>query len=123
MPVAPHENCEVRLVLSGSKPLATIEKKKDPFGYSIAVSLSKVGMLKGKISPTTDSNEGEIVFVKPNNEKLLSQYFDLLQNGIKRLGIKQYHREMGRLFGYSEQDIEDFIAVEINCNCTKCRGK
>lgn len=58
MPVAPHENAEVRLVLSGVKPLATIEKAKDPIGYGIAISCAAAGMLKAQIVVSVDSPEG-----------------------------------------------------------------
>ena len=43
--VAPHENCEVRLVMGGSKPLAVIEKAKDPYGFSLAIALSNIEAL------------------------------------------------------------------------------
>lgn len=121
-PVAPHQNNEVRLVLSGSKPLATIEKIKDEANYILAVSLSTAGLLVGRCQPTKDSPTGEILIVKPCNRSLIRKYDDLQANGIREVGVKQYHREMGKLFGYTEQDIEDFISAEISCNCTKCTG-
>lgn len=121
-PIAPHHNCEVRLVLSGTKPLGSIEKRKDPMGYSLACALSKVGMLNAFIGPTADSKEGEATFVLPQNKHLLERFKWLLNEGVKTLGLKQYHREMGKLYGYTEQDIEDFISANIHCDCTKCRG-
>jgi len=125
--IAPHRNCEVRLVLAGTKPLATIEKRKDPYGFSIACALIGTGMLFGYTHPTADSPEGEVVFTKPNargasGELLIVQYKKLLSTGVKDYGIKQYHRLMGELFGYSKEDIEAFINAEIKCNCTKCAG-
>lgn len=39
--VAPHINCEVRLVLAGLKPLGTIERNKDVHGYAIAIALAR----------------------------------------------------------------------------------
>ena len=120
--IAPHEANEVRLVLAGLKPLATIEKGKDAIGYSMAVALSGVGMLASECRPTVDCPKGEIVFTKPVNKALLVEYKALLSTGIKRLGIKNYHRALGKLFGYSSADIEEFISSDINCNCTKCRG-
>ncbi len=122
MPVAPHQNAEVRLVLSGSKPLATIEKAKDPIGFSIAVAVGNAGMLKHMIVRSPDSPEGEVVIVKNGNQHLIAEYIHLLHNGVQEYGIKEYHRRMGRLFGYAEQDIEDFLAAEIHCECSKCTG-
>lgn len=118
--IAPHKSCEVRLVLSGTKPLATIEKGKDQYGYAIAVALSKTGLLKAVTKPTMDSPTGEIVFVKPANHELLHKYFWLLDNGAKELGIKNYHRQMGKLFGYTDSDVEEFINANFQCNCRKC---
>ena len=122
MPVAPHQNAEVRLVLSGTKPLGTIEKSKDPIGFSIAVAVGNAGMLRHAIVHSADSPEGEVVIVKNGNAELIVEYVLLIQNGVQELGIKEYHRRMGRLFGYTEQDIEDFIAAEIHCECSKCTG-
>ena len=73
-PIAPHQNCEVRLVLSGTKPLGSIEKGKDPYGYSLACALSKVGMLNAFIGPTRDSEEGEAIFVLPQNKHLIERF-------------------------------------------------
>lgn len=122
MPVAPHQNAEVRLVLAGTKPLGTIEKAKDPIGFSIAVAVGNAGMLKHTVIHSADSPEGEVVIVKNGNGDLIIEYMRLLYSGVQDLGIKEYHRRMGRLFGYTEQDIEDFIAAEIHCECSKCTG-
>ena len=123
MSIAPHVNSEVRLVLSDLKPLATIEKVKDPIGYSIAVSLAGVGLLASRCQPTSDSPDGEIIITKISNRKLIHDYLYLLSNGIALYGIKEYHRRMGKFFGYSSEDIEEFIEAEIDCNCLKCKGK
>lgn len=121
--VAPHEGNEVRLVLSGTKPLATLEKRKQPIGYALAVSLAGTGALRLHfIQGSKDSPEGEVVIVRPDKISLLTEYRWLLAEGVKALGIKEYHRRMGRLFGYSEADIEAFINAEIHCNCSKCTG-
>jgi hypothetical protein len=116
MAIAPHESLEVRLVLAGTKPMAVIEHKKDPYGFALAVSFAKTGALYYRIS------EGEVVLTKPNNKFLVDFYHNLTKYGVKDYGIKEYHRQMGKLFGYSKKDIEDFIDAEIKCNCTKCIG-
>jgi hypothetical protein len=121
--VAPHENNEVRLVLGGFKPLATIEKDKDPIGYALAIALSGTGSLAKHIVKSTDCPSGEVVITKPINAHLIVLYMELLANGVKQYGIKEYHRRMGRLFGYTEDDINTFIEADIHCECSKCRGK
>ena len=120
--IAPHEANEVRLVLAGTKPLATIENRKQPILYSLAVSCAKAGMLSYHIHRSDDSPEGEVIITAKKNRHLLDAYLDLLGYGVRNYGIKEYHRRMGRLFGYTEADIEAFIAAEIHCDCTKCKG-
>lgn len=120
--VAPHVTNEVRLVLSGSKPLATIERCKDLTGFCMAVQMMGVGAVVGEVRPTTDSPAGEVVFVLPKNRQLLTEYADLIENGVALYGIKEYHRAMGVLFGYSLKDIDAFLDAEIVCDCVKCNG-
>lgn len=120
--VAPHQNNEVRLVLGGLKPLGTIERDKDLTGYAMAVSLKNAGLLYAECRPTPDCERGEIVFTKVANRRLVAEYNSLLETGVKTFGIKEYHRKMGRLFGYSADDIETFINAEIQCDCAKCNG-
>jgi hypothetical protein len=121
--IAPHENNEVRLVLSGDKPLAVIEKGKDPHGYALAVAVAGTGSIYSYVRPTTDSPTGEIIIVKAGNRYRIEEYLTLLEGGVELYGIKEYHRRMGKLFGYRDEDIEDFIDAEIECSCSKCVGK
>lgn len=120
--VAPHENNEVRLVLGGMKPLATIEKAKQPIGYSLAIALAGTGALRARVIVSKDSPEGEVVITLPKHEHRIQKYLWLLEHGVKAVGIKEYHRRMGRLFGYTEADINAFIQAEIHCECSKCKG-
>jgi hypothetical protein len=122
MPVAPHENAEVEMVLLGIKPLATIEKRKNPAGYALALAAASENALLACLVESEDSPEGEVIIVQNGHRYLIRQYLRLLSSGVQELGIKEYHRRMGRMFGYAEQDIEDFIAAEIQCQCSKCIG-
>lgn len=117
--VAPHLNKEVHLVASGSKPLAVIERNKDLNNYALAMSLASTGALYVDKDPITH----DIVITKPCNKHLVDRYFYLLSYGVKELGIKQYHRAMGSLFGYTKADIEAFIDAEVHCDCDKCKGR
>lgn len=117
--VAPHLNCEVRLVMAGVKPLAVIERSKDVYGYSLARALGNTGAL----NIVRDLSNNDFIVTKPENKHLAGYYLYLLNNGVKELGIKQYHREMGKLFGYTSEDIEAFIKAEVKCDCEKCKGR
>ena len=121
--VAPHEGREVLMVMNGIKPFATIEFDKDTDGYAMAVSLCATGMLVGSVRPTPDCEMGEIAFTKPSNRAYIGRYNMLLDHGVEMHGLKGYHRKMGQLFGYSEEDVEAFISANINCDCIKCNGR
>ena len=122
MPVAPHENQEITMVLDGTKPLATIEYEKQPESFRKAVAMVRCGIMQGKIIKSRESLRGEVIIVLPENAHLIAEYMHILHNGVKEFGIKEYHRRMGAMFGYSKADVEDFINADINCECSKCRG-
>ena len=117
--IAPHESCEVRLVLGGLKPLAAIEKAKDPIGYALAVSMAGTGALSIRF----EKGIAECLITKPSNRYKLDQYQWLLRHGVEAVGLKEYHRRMGRLFGYTEEDINAYIEADIHCECSKCKGR
>ena len=96
--IAPHEHCEVQLVLGGLKPLAVLERDKSPYSRAFAYSLASAGLL----FHYTDRN-GDVIITKPGNRLLVDEYLDLLLHGVDRYGLKEYHRKMGRLFGYGEE--------------------
>lgn len=120
--IAPHEGDEIGLVLGGVKPLASIEHGKNPELYATAILMGLAGLLRYRVGPTVDCADGEVVFCLPHNKHVLDEYDALRQHGVKDYGIKEYHRRMGRLYGYSEADIEAFIESDIDCDCDKCRG-
>ena len=116
-PVAPHEGRELSLIANGRKPFAVIEKRKNAADYFAAGGITKAGIT---VAYREGANGPEVIVSK--TRAAVREYDRLIVDGVKRLGIKQYQREMGRLFGYSAADIEDYIAAEINCNCAKCKG-
>lgn len=118
--IAPHQNCEVRLVMSGSKPLGVVERLKDPYGYALAISMSNVGSLAMVNIP---GHDGEVIFTKPHNQHLIGKYFHLIRDGVDMYGLKEYHRKLGKLFGYTDEDIEEYINSDVHCQCNKCNPK
>jgi len=117
--IAPHVGREIDLVLDGVKPLATIERRKDRLGFNRAVALADTRMNVWVVVRNGDEGPEAILSYRPD---LIREYRWLLDNGVREYGIKEYHRRMGRLFGYAEADIEAFIAADIDCDCSKCRG-
>lgn len=116
--VAPHEGRELELLASGQKDFAVIEQAKNPLDYSAASDLAYGHGIA--VVYHTGPEGPEVVLARRLAD--LAKYSALINGGIQRLGIKEYHRQMGRLFGYSEADIEAFISAEIHCDCSKCRG-
>lgn len=65
---------------------------------------------------------GEILLVKKKNKRLARYWKLLTEYGVYKYGIKRYHYKMGKLYGYSDDDIKAFIDSNINCECYKCKG-
>ena len=113
--IAPHEGQEIQLVLDGTKPLAVIELNKQPMAYRKAMD----GIHGLYAYENWDDTTGwEVVIVDQRNVGLVMEYLDALN--LPAGSAK--HRTLGRLFGYSEADIEAFIADQPTCNCSKCTG-
>lgn len=116
---APHEGLELQLVIDGVKPMGLIEQSKDPVQYrQVLYNVTTVHRVR-------ESSEGrEIVFSLPHNTNMLDMYELLLSSQACRIvkSKEEHQRLMGRLFGYSEEQINSFINGETKCNCSKCRG-
>ena len=118
--IAPHEGSELSMILAGTKPLAVIEYRKQPCVYRRAIEYNELGFCAAL---QRNGEEGaELVVTLHENIGLISGYLYLVEYGVKHYGIKEYHRKMGALFGYSPEDIELFINAEVDCDCSKCRG-
>lgn len=122
--IAPHRHRELAMVLSGAKPLATIERDKAPYLYGAAVAAMHAGLVAGIMlsQDDRDCDAGEILITRVQTRHLLNEYLNLLRNGD---GSEEYHYRIGRLFGYSDADIQAFLASEVRqtCQCGKCTGR
>lgn len=118
--LAPHEGKEWYLVLMGKKPFAVVEKNKDPVQYN--------HVLDNPDFYTFRATEHEIRFWSKDNKTGYmnnSKYVRLVMSAtslIQQHGLAWYQREMGRLFGYTEKQIDAFINGDVKCNCAKCKG-
>lgn len=123
--IAPHEGEEWRLVLEGTKPYAVVELSKSPDQYNYV--LRHNGTLYTAL-PAETAEGLEVRFWKKGNQQgRLNhlKYLQLVNNAevfIKYFDIAWYQREMGKLFGYTDEQIEAFIDGSVKCNCTKCKG-
>jgi len=117
--IAPHEGRELELVIAGIKPLALIEDSKQPI---IANMLR--GELPRMLFPELHivKREKEVLITKKGNEFNIALYEGLLHLHRSRRSDKDYTIAMGKLFGYTEEEIKAFLEGDLKCNCEKCVG-
>ena len=115
MPIAPHENIELEYVMVGLKPLASLEKDKQPDQFERALKLQHVASVV--------QHDDNLLTVTRKENKHLHGVFTLLSSKQASILVKsaeEKHRLLGRLFGYSETDIDEFIAAGLDCACGQC---
>lgn len=111
--IAPDQGREIDLVLSGDKPLAVIEKRKDPEQYSRALQLGGVY----RVIPRFGSEGLEV---------MVALDYATIDGYLTALAMPDGDAKtwcLGRLFGYSDEDIAEFITNPPACDCSKCSGK
>lgn len=114
--VAPHEGHEINMVMWGIKPLASIEFDKQPLQFKRAIELRQV-------LSVCDQEVGLITVTLPENSHL-HETFKLLSSPKASVIVRskeEKHRLLGRLFGYTEEQINEFIKSEMQCACGQCR--
>ncbi len=111
--IAPDTGREIDLVLAGDKPLAVIEKRKDPDQYRRVYLDPKLDRLAVIFRIGADGAE----VVVAQSSILIGEYLEALHS----LDGDAKTRTLGRLFGYSEADIQVFIDDPPECDCSKCR--
>ena len=116
--IAPHEGQELALVLAGKKPMATLQRAKDPDQY-LAVYEESAEHKNIKVQIVA---EGEIAFALRPNFNIVRQYVALRNGETPVKDTADYQRKMGKLFGYTGEEIEAFINADIKCNCKDCKG-
>lgn len=69
-------------------------------------------------------NNREVAITLAKNKHLHEQY-DLLMSPKAAQVIRskeEHQRAMGKLFGYTDEEIEAFIKSSIDCDCPQCTG-
>lgn len=114
--IAPHEGHEINMVMWGMKPLASIEFHKQPNQFKRAIKLSH-------ILSVCHQDLGSLTVTLPENAHL-HETFKLLSSPKASVIVRskeEKHRLLGRLFGYTEDQINDFIKSDMQCACGQCR--
>lgn len=113
--IAPHEGRELELVLAGLKPLATLK-----IGSAQTLDLIKAQESR-KVYSVGVGND-TVAFCLPHNRKYVYEYINLITGVTKTESLEAYQRRMGFLFGYKKEEIDAFIAGDIQCDCVECKG-
>ena len=109
--IAPHVNNELELVINGNKPLGSV-----PMGSVSA------GVVYANDSFKTFIKETTIYFAL--TEAPINAY-KFLNSSAAALVVhsrQEHQRLTGRLFGYTEGQIDAFIEANIVCRCRDCVG-
>lgn len=103
------------MVLAGIKPLAVVEKRKNREQY-LEILRHGPGTEKLAISMRIGPEGREAIIAQSTD--LIQQYLDALKMPIGDARTWC----LGRLFGYSDEDIAEFITNPPECDCSKCKG-
>tara|TARA_R110002167_G_scaffold132428_10_gene316685 strand:- start:1804 stop:2157 length:354 start_codon:yes stop_codon:yes gene_type:complete len=109
--IAPHKGTEVFGVLMGTKPLGSV-----PLDSTDGRAVLDAQRLY------THVKNGVVYFALTEGPL---NAFKFLTSESAKLIIRtkaDHNRAMGRLFGYTEEEIEAFIATEVACDCIACTG-
>lgn len=106
--IAPHQGKEIELVTTGFKPLGSISAT-----YALSNALKE---LHTRVI-------GDSVYFALNEQPLDTYEFLMSPSAQLFLKSKQEHqRLLGRLFGYTEDEIDTFIEANLECACGNCTG-
>lgn len=112
--IAPHAGREYLMVINRDKLIATINKKKQPAQYMFASKDIRLVVLH--------LDEDEIAITRQENARLLQLLESLLHpsSNIIAKSKEEKQRLIGRLYGYTEEEIDAFVASGNKCMCNHC---
>ena len=108
----PHNYHEIEMLIAGTKPVGLISRKND---LERLIPYIKSGQLIARKEFTIhDWKPAPWIIGQANNKKGVDAIYDLLKKkdedwDIGKLPGTMYHARLGRLLGYSEDDINDFL--------------
>jgi hypothetical protein len=109
--IAPHVNNELDLVIAGDKPLGSV-----PMGSVTA------GIVYANDSFKTFIKETIIYFALTEAPINAYKFLNSSAAAIVVRSEQEHQRLTGRLFGYTEEQIDAFIEANIGCRCRDCEG-
>ncbi len=117
--IAPHEGNELDMLADGSKVFAVLEEGK----HDDLID----GVLYGNAIPNIvtewfDSTELMVFHYALGrvNKEMYCVLRDNREYYILMFGKEDYQTRMGKIFGYSDEEIAEFISNPPDCSCGKC---
>jgi hypothetical protein len=109
--IAPHRGRELAGVLDGTKPLGSIPNHHEDAPKVIR----SVGM-------HTFIRAGIVYFALTQEPINTYKFLSSSASAIIVRSRQENNRLMGRLFGYTEEEIDVFIESNLDCACGDCKG-
>jgi len=125
--IAPHEGNELDMLLAGTKVFAVLKVgKHDKLIERMRVSFYSIYFpinYRPVVCPTGNVVE-YVLYTEAglSNKVLYTALVNISEWYIETFGKEDYQRKMGKIFGYSDEDIEEFVKNPPDCNCMKCGG-
>ena len=120
--IAPNQGQELRNLLTGKAPLISFKEALEPKLLATVIYLHLkcvVTMRTASDSCITISMFGDEVY---SGDREFNLYESLIDYA-KQYGVDEfYHTAMGRLHGYSDDDIREFLTNPPECDCSQCKG-
>ena len=116
--IAPNQGHEIDNLLAGRVPLIS-------FKNYTAEQANRLGVLVSYGTIKTYLGVDRVLLVVPYTtgwRNYCTLYDDLITYA-KQYGVDEfYHTAMGRLHGYSDDDIREFLTNPPECDCSQCKG-
>lgn len=119
MSIAPHEGQELDRVIAGTKPMGSL-----PFTKYVE-QMRNAKIHRPFVVDMMKTPEGDLVVTFAIQRMVLQQYRELVSQSEMLLvqhGLEWYQRKMGNLFGYTNDEIDAFVKVDVACDCVNCVG-
>ncbi len=107
--LGPHELQEAQLMLAGKKEVAYFHRDYPEIHFREMKKCIEAGLFESRRFYDVPPREGLVVWVPHAKEKAMRLIEVITYSWNNRLS-EEVEREIGRLLGYSEQDIDFYIA-------------
>tara|TARA_R110002012_G_scaffold132701_5_gene285636 strand:+ start:125 stop:499 length:375 start_codon:yes stop_codon:yes gene_type:complete len=111
---------DVELLLKRKKPVATVTKEKNPALYAFLewiIDDNNAYIPRVNLFGFAYRDVGVVALARQNKDLL--EYDKVFQSRVTGLA---YNIRMGRVLGYSDKDILEYLETSPQCDCVECVG-